>query len=186
MQIDPEKIEQSIIAQAVEEIVSSRDIYQEVSAGIVARIDKLFEESVKDRIQTVVDSAVKDGFDRSYCRVDSFGRPVGEPTTIAQQLEKQVGNYWSQIVDREGKPTTNSYGSAGTRAEWLMTKLVAADFQGEMKQHVINLGGTLKDKLRAELHETVNKLLSEVFHVRSWEDQQGNRGDRSSIDPKQK
>ena len=40
-----------------------------------------------------------------------------------------------------------------------------------MKQHVVNWGGALKDRLRGELHETVNKLLSDVFTVKSAFDQ---------------
>ncbi len=185
MQINQEKIEQSIIAQAVDEIVSERDIRDRVKAEVSARIDKIFKDTVEAQIAEVVTATVKTGFERSYCKVDSFGHPVGEPTTIARELEKQVSGYWNQTVDNEGKPTTDNYRSKGTRAEWLMTKLVAADFQGEMKQHVVNLGGTLKDKLRAELHETVNKLLSEVIHVRSYEDQHGRRMDRSCIDPEE-
>ena len=49
--------------------------------------------------------------------------------------------------------------------------MAAADLGDEMKQHIVNVAAQLKDGLRKELHETVNKLMSEVFHVRSWDDQ---------------
>lgn len=52
-----------------------------------------------------------------------------------------------------------------------MSKMVADDFNGHMKQHVVNVGGALKDQLRASLHGTVNELLSEVFRVNSQGDQ---------------
>jgi hypothetical protein len=63
-----------------------------------------------------------------------------------------------------------------------MMQMVAADFRDGMKQHVVNIGGALKDKLRTELHETINRLLADVFHVRSVSDQSTNRSDRSLID----
>ena len=44
--------------------------------------------------------------------------------------------------------------------------------------------GTLKDRLRLELHETVNKLLTQVFHVRTPDDETKDRRDGSSIHPK--
>lgn len=185
MQIDQQKIEQAIIEQAVAEVIHQEALHQQVNNAIALRIDEIFKDTAEKQISEAVAKAIETGFERSYCKIDSFGRPVGEPTTIAKELEKLVSGYWNQRVDSEGKPTEDNYRSKGTRAEWLMTKMVAADFQGEMKQHAINLGGTLKDKLRAELHDTVNRILSEIIHVRSLDDQNVNRNDMSTIHPRE-
>ena len=115
-------------------------------------------------------SIAKAGFEREYQRVDSFGSPTGEKTTIRAELEKLISGYWNAKVDDQGKPSDAYYAKA-TRAEWLMAKMCAADFQGEMKQHVVNLGAGLKDSLRNELRSTLDRLLGEVFHVRSATDQ---------------
>lgn len=183
MEINQEKIEAAIIEQAVAELVSNKDIYSRVKEIVEKKVNDIFKESAEARIQEAVNSAIREGFDHSYCKVDYMGRPVGEPTTVAAELNRMIGGYWNQIVDKQGKNCDSSYSSFGTRAEWIMTQMVAADFKGEMKQHVVNLGGALKDKLRTELHETVNGLMSEVFHVRTPGDDAAKNSGRACIDP---
>ena len=70
-----------------------------------------------------------------------------------------------------------------SRAEWQMVQLVAADFQGEMKQHIVNLGGSLKDHLRIQLRSTLDNLLSEVFHVQSEGDRELNKPVEAALIP---
>lgn len=182
MQLDQERIENAIIKEAASKIIGDDELYERVKRAIDLRIDKLWKETAEERIRSEVELAISDGFEKSYRKVDSFGQANGEPTTIRKELERLIAGYWDQRVGRDGKPTDSSYSST-SRAEWMMTQLVAADFQGEMKNHVVNLGGALKDALRAELHGTVNKLLSDVFKVRSLDDQGKKRQDSSIIEP---
>lgn len=185
MELNQTRIEDAIVREVADKIIGDDDLYARVKRAVDERIDRHFKTTADARIQSAIEVAVSKGFEHEYCRVDSFGKRQGESTTIRAELEKMIAGYWNETVDRNGKPSTG-YGDKMTRAEWMMTQLVAADFQGEMKQHVVNLGGALKDKLRASLHETVNKLLSETFHVNSEGDRVTRRNDRSIIDPMQK
>ncbi len=182
MELNQERIENGIIAEVAQKMIGDDDLYERVKRAIDVRIDKLWKETAEARIQSEVELAIAAGFEKSYRKVDSFGLADGEPTTIRAELEKLIAGYWNQRVGRDGKPTESTY-STSTRAEWMMTQLVAADFQGEMQNHVVSVGGALKDALRAELHETVNKLLSGVFKVRSLDDQGKKRNDSSIIAP---
>lgn len=182
MELNQERIENGIIAEVADKIMGDDELYDRVKRAVDAKIDKLWKETAEDRIRSEVELAIAEGFEKSYRKVDSFGQTSGEPTTIRKELERLITGYWDQRVGRDGKPTDSSYSST-SRAEWMMTQLVAADFQGEMKQHVINLGGALKDQLRSELHGTVNRLLSDVFKVQSADDQGKKRQDSSIIAP---
>jgi uncharacterized membrane-anchored protein YjiN (DUF445 family) len=185
MELSQEAIEEGIICKVADEMIHSADMRKRIQHAVDERIDKLFQTVANAQITRAVEEAIKQSFEREFCRVDSFGQQVGKTTTIRKELEILIGDYWNTKVDKQGKPCT-SYSSSITRAEYIMTKLVAADFEGEMKQHVINIGSSLKDKLRSELHETVDKLLSEVFHVRSKGDNTTNQMDKSLIHPNQK
>lgn len=185
MEIDKQRIEDAIVKQVAADLISDDALWDRAKRAFDARIEKLWTEVAESRLRSEIELAISNGLEREYCKVDSFGQQKGEKTTIRAELEKQIGGYWNTKVDKNGKPSSG-YGADMTRAEWMMTQLVAADFQGEMKQHVINLGGALKDKLRGELHETVNRLLSETFNVKSWDDQNKDRRDRSIIQPPQK
>lgn len=180
--LDQKRIEDAIVSEVADKLITDDDLYSRVTRAVDARIEKHFKEVADAQIRNAIELAVVAGFESEYQRVNSFGQPEGAKTTIRAELEKLIGGYWNAKVDRQGKPS-DSYGNV-TRAEWQMTQLVAADFAGEMKTHVVKLGGTLKDKLREELQGTLNNLLSEVFHVRSLDDQARDRRDGSVIHPK--
>lgn len=183
MQIDQEKIEAAIVREAADNIIHDDAIYERVKRDIDARVEKLFSDRVEKAITDKIDGMVLAGFDAPYTKRDGFGRPLGEPTTISAELERAIQGYWTSRVDKQGKPTDSSYSST-TRAEWLMLQICADDFQKEVKQHVINVAGHLKDGFRLQLNETVNTLLSEMFKVRSLDDQARDRRDNSIIQPK--
>jgi hypothetical protein len=182
MELNQERIEAGIIAEVADKMIGAAELFERVKREITARIDKLWSEVAADRIRSEVELAIADGFERSYQRVNQFGQPEGEKTTIRAELNRLIAGYWDARVDRSGKATDSTYGTT-TRAEWMMVQLVASDFQGDMKQHIVNLGGSLKDALRAELYGTVNKLLSDVFHVKTEGDKKVPDSGRAIIDP---
>ncbi|PQA72184.1 hypothetical protein [Brucella oryzae] len=182
MEIDKKRIEDAIIQQVASDLISDESLWDRAKRAFDVSIEKLWTEVAETRLRSEIELAIANGFEREYIKLDSFGQQNGEKTSIRAELEKQINGYWNTRVDRQGKPS-NAYGSDMTRAEWMMTQLVAADFKGEMKQHVVNLGGSLKDHLRKQLHETVNGLLSEVFYVRSQGDEELKRQDRSTTKP---
>lgn len=179
MELNQQRIEDGIIAEVAGKMIGDDDLYRLATRAIETRVDKLWKEAAEKRINTIVENAITSGFDHEYRKIDGFGREQGEKTTIRAELERLISGYWNEMVDREGKPSSSSYTTV-PRAQWLMTKMCAADFSKELQPHVLNVAGALKDHFRKELHGMVNNLLSEVFHVRSLEDQ--GKG-REIIDP---
>ena len=103
---------------AVEEIVVTG-----IRAGIEKRIDAVFAAQAQELVNAAVERSVVDGFNREYQRVDSFGTKVGEKTTIQRELDQLATNYWSTLVDKQGKPCGSSSYNSTTRAEYMMTKI---------------------------------------------------------------
>ena len=170
MEINQEKIEAAIVEQVVHKLIGQDELYERVRRGIEDRINKVFAERVDGLLADVVANIVKEGFEREYRKADSFGRPTGEPTSIAKELEQLVSGYWTERVDRNGKKTDSSYSST-SRAEWMMMQICADDFSKEMKQHTVNVAGALKDHFRSVLQEHIAVMLSDVFRVNSQGDQ---------------
>lgn len=171
MQFDIEKIESAIVQEVADRIVGEDQISGLVRREIIRRVDEIWEKTVNAEIRQHIEAAIREGFDRPFTKVDSFGRAVGAPTTIGAELEKLISGYWNTRVDAKGEPCSNTYTPTTSRAEWVMMQMVAKDFVGSMQQHVTNIGGALKDNLRRELNGTVDRLLSSVFHVKSLGDQ---------------
>ena len=140
-----------------------------IRKGIAERIDKVFAEHASAVVQKIAADAVLNGFERTYQKVDNWGSKVGTPTSIKQELERMVGDYWSERVDSKGNRTDSSYSSM-SRAEFLMTQICADDFSKTMKEHATNVTGALKDGLRIQLGKQMDNMLSGLFSVKSLQD----------------
>lgn len=183
MQIDQSQIEKAIVEQAVDKLIGDDDLYGRVKRGIDARINALFADKVDGLIADNIEKLTKEGFDRQYCKVDSFGRPSGEPTTISKQLESLLHNYWDQRVDRNGKKADSGSYNTVSRAEWTMSQICADEFSKELKQHVVNVSAALKDHFRGVLNQHIAIMLSDVFKVQSQGDRDLNKPGASCISP---
>lgn len=169
MEINQDAIQRAIVNDVVDRIFGEGDVLADVDREVTKRIDAIFAETVETLIQEKIESVVKSGFDREYRKVDAFGRPESEPTTISKELDRMISTYWSQKVDRNGKPTDNTFSSV-TRAEWMMVKICGEDFHQHLKQESVNVTAHLKDSLRDELRKWTDDTLHSLFRVKSQQD----------------
>ena len=171
LNINEEDLKNAIVEKAADELLKHNDdLSAMVNKEVQRRIEKIFVDRADAQIAAAVDAAVQKGFDVEYQRVNNWGQPEGEKTTIRAQLDKLIGGYWTTKVDsRTGKPG-DSYNST-TRAEYLMTQICAENFSEEMKKHATNIAGHLKDGLRGQLASVMDNMLNDLFHVKSLQDQ---------------
>lgn len=177
LNIDPKTLEAEVVRQAVDQILGADGgeafsrYLDDIQRGVDNRIDKIFADRADALIQSALDAAIKDGFEREYSRVNQWGKREGAGTTsISKELERLVSSYWSERVDRNGKPTDSNY-NAVTRAEYLMTQICAEDFSATMKQSAVQVTGALKDGMRDQLAVHMDRLLDGLFKVKSLQDQ---------------
>ncbi|HYC00390.1 MAG TPA: hypothetical protein VEC57_14730 [Candidatus Limnocylindrales bacterium] len=172
LSFNEEDLKAAVVQKAADEFIQGADDLDGlVAKEVKRRLDAIFVERAEKQIADAIDEAVRDGFNREYQRVTAWGEPSGPKTSIRAELEKTVGAYWSQSVDkRTGAASTSDYNSV-TRAEYLMTQICAKDFTEGMKQSVANVTGALKDGLRVQLAAQMESMLSNLFHVKSLADQ---------------
>lgn len=171
LNINEEDLKKAIVEKAADELLrQDDDLSGMVRAEVSRRIQKIFVDRVDAQIAAAVDEAVNKGFDTEYQRVNQWGQPEGEKTTVRAQLDKLIGGYWTTKVDaRSGKPS-DGYNTT-TRAEYLMTQICAENFSEEMKKHALNIAGHLKDGLRGQMANVMDGMLNELFRVKSLQDQ---------------
>ena len=175
MEFNQEKLEQAIIDKVAEELVVSVDLRDRIRREVDTRITKVFAEQTDNIITERVNEAVRDGFNKEFTPVNSFGKPTGAPTTIAKLLEEFVKNYWSQKVDQYGKPTDSSYSTKMTRAQYVMAQICAQDFSKDVKDMAVDVTGQLKDGLREQLKSGVDEMVHKLFNVRTEADKAARR-----------
>lgn len=172
MELNKTTIEEAVIARVCDQIMDEWQWREQAREALAKRIDAAFKNGVDEVVDAAISKAVADGFDHEYRKaVDVFGKAAGETTTVRAELAKLVSGYWTQKVDKYGKPvSSDTYGDKITRAEWHMTQVCAADFTAAMKQEAVNVTAALKDGLRKELRASTDKMLSELFRVKSVQD----------------
>ena len=170
MQIDQAAIQAAVIDRVAEEIQSDWDWKSDARKMIAEKIDAAFEGGVADIVNATVKQAVDAGFDHEFSKADIFGAASGPKTTIRRELVKLIDGYWSQKVDRNGNPDTRSYGDKITRAEWHMMQVCGEGFSKDMKQEVVNIAAGFKDGLRVQLRGSMDKMLNDLFKVKSTQD----------------
>ena len=172
LNIDSQAVIELAAQKVADQVMYADDDIQSVARKIIeAKIDRIWKENAEKAVLDAIDGAVSGALDRVYFSVDSFGQKSGEATTIRTQLVKQADAYWSQRVDRHGKPDTGSYGDKMTRAEYVMAQVCAEDFTKQMKQHAVSVTAAMKDGFRKQLAAHVDGLLDELFRVKSVQDQ---------------
>ena len=167
--LDNAKIMEAVVEKVVDEFVRTEgDLYSEVEKRINKKIDALFLKSVEPRIQQEIDKALTDCFHREYQKRSAWGEAEGQPTTISKELEKLMGDFWSEKVNAStGTPA--SYNGI-TRAEYAMAKVLGEDFNKTIKAHLVQSAAGLKDGLRNVLRAEIDTMLGNLFHVRSGQD----------------
>jgi len=171
LNINESDIKDAIVQKAADDILANLDLDQMIRKDVTARIDKIFTATAEKQIEAMVNEAITDGLNREYQRVNSWGEPVGEATTIKQSLERIVSGYWTEKVDPKTGKRSNSDYNAVTRAEYIMTTVCADSFSDQMKAMTLSIAGHMKDGLRSQLAQQVDSMLGELFRVQSLQDQ---------------
>lgn len=166
--LDNAAIMEAVVGRLVDEFMRNDDqLYDEVERRISKKLDALFLKSVEPRIQQELNRALVDVFHKEYQKTTSWGENDGEKTTISKELEKLMSNFWAQTVDKDGKPST--YAKL-TRAEFTMAKVLGDDFGKQTERYMIQAAAWLKDGMRDHLRGEVDKMLANLFHVKSAQD----------------
>ena len=171
LNINEEDLKAAIVAKAADEILShDSELSGLIAREVKSRIDKIFAERAMAQVEKAIDETVHNCFERDYQRVTAWGQPEGEPTSIRKELERTVSGYWSAKVDPRTGRADGGYNSV-TRAEYLMTQICAEDFSKQMKDSAVNITGHLMDGLRNLMGKVMDDILSELFKVKSLQDQ---------------
>jgi hypothetical protein len=132
---------------------------------IAKRVDKLFAERADALLTETLAKVFEEGLNRQFQRVDDFGDPVGEPTTLKKELARLTDEYWKQRVDKgSGKPCEKAYGSI-TRAEFLMVQMCAKGLSSELNHITDDVVLALREQLTDAVVKWVEDHVDSKFRV---------------------
>jgi len=91
-QIDESKLHDAIVSEAADRLIDSdTDLTGLVQKEVTRRVDQIFADTARAKIDDAISASVSDGFNREYQRIDSWGNASGAPTSIKKELDKIIG-----------------------------------------------------------------------------------------------
>ena len=160
---------EDIIDKLAEKIISvdyaSDDYESKISTQVQKKIDGKLTEAVNKAFLNAIDeklNAILDTIISGEVRpVNIWGEPVGEKTTIRDQLTKRAKDFWLQKVDKNGKACDSYYGVP--RHEHLMQETVKKEFESVVKANIDGVISGLKEALRVDLMKVVDDQMKRAF-----------------------
>ncbi len=148
MNIDQSKIEDAVIAQAVEQIVQGTNEDYQFKQSILKRVGEIITE----KVQSQVDGFLRDGLSSlTFKDTNTHGEKKGPDKTLLEFVDDRITKHLSDLVDSNGKKT-DSWGSSDrqSRLGWII-QLAA---EKEIKKHV----ETLATEMRGEIAKSIMGL----------------------------
>lgn len=155
---------QQIIDSLVDNLQS--DARENVISEVRSSITKAIQAEITVIVARVIQEETCKTFDSVFQPVDPWGEKTGEPTTIREIFRQRCKDWWSQKVDREGKPMTSSYGrdSAPTMANWhaenAMKEIVSKEFPAQMGELIKETKAALGLAMTQQVHAIVQRTLA--------------------------
>lgn len=150
--LDTRTIQDGIVSGAIDMIV--KDCRAQIVETVHARVSAV--------INAEVNKLVHDAFiGNRYQPVTSWGEPKGEPTTIKNEIEKSISEWWKQRVDDKGEPS--GYSSARPRATWIAQNVALEVLNGSLKAETAKLVGETRDLIKAGVSKAVTDTLEQLW-----------------------
>jgi len=135
-----------------EDIKEDYDYQGMIESAISEKISKIKKE-IKDIIGKDIKEYVHSLVRGEIQPVDQWGEPVGNKTTIKQQIIDVANNYLSEYVTPDGK--TSAYSSKQTRLQYVVKQVLESSFSKEFNEVVSNYMREVKANLPKQLSKEI-------------------------------
>lgn len=138
-------------------------IIDEIRDNVLEDIRKTTRENTQQRISAtvseVISEAARSTLDGTFQPVNCFGEKTDKPTTLRDIFVQRTREWWTQKVDRAGKPTS-SYGAFGTMAEWHISEVVTKIVREEMNAAFVPIIAQSKAQLSAAITAAIAEIVA--------------------------
>lgn len=163
--IDTDEIKKQVVDGLVRALVmeygtSSDDEFSDVRTRLFKEAEERLSDSIQKEVDDHLDAFIYKELDKPRQRTDTFGKPVGDPETIAQRIERAAIKYLDRNVNEDGREVASShYGKTSTRVEWLVMKTVA----GALDRDVTKRIDEACRQAKAQFMEKITQITSETM-----------------------
>ncbi len=164
IEFDQEAIENKIVEQAVEKVVSR---YEEWDlSGLEERVKKIIESTVTARCDAIVKPIIERGIEAFTFQVTNrFGEGDGKPTTLTEYIVGLAEVYLQGRVDYQGKPQkpdSYRYSENQTMLCWMIKEhlqySISIAMKDAVKQVINGIAPALAETCEIQIRAAVTDL----------------------------
>lgn len=144
-------------AEEWHEIPFSDVVDSKIENALKGFIDKM-NPFIQQRIEEIMSAKIEEVFTQPFQRVDSWGKPLGEPVTIKDLIAEQAQSYWTTKVNECGEISSN-YGTKIPRSEYYAKKVMEEVYNQELVKTVKKMAVELKNKIPETISEEITKTV---------------------------
>ena len=142
-------------------------LVEQLTEGAKSDIARFVNDEVKTAVRSQVSAIIVDTarktFDGTFQPINHYGEKVGEPTTIRDMFVKEAKEWWTLKVDREGRPSTDSYGDKLTMAQFHAKQAMDAVVRDTMKTMFEPLLADAKQQLAGAFTQSISELVNKTL-----------------------
>ena len=141
-----------------EDLPFSEVVDNKISKALSGIIDAL-KPAIQEKIDCLIEKEVEKVFTSPFQRVDRWGEPKGKPITIRDIIATETQDYWSTIVDHNGKPSSEYHSDKQQRSVYYAKKVMTQVYDKELVSVVQNIAKDLKSRIPATIADEMTKTI---------------------------
>lgn len=145
----------STAPESWEEVPFSEVVDRNIGKAIGNLIDTM-TPLLQDRINDIINRETEKIFNSPFQRVDSWGKPIGDPISVRDMIKEITTKYWDTAVNDKGEPVS-SYGQRVSRAEYYAGKVMREYYNKQLVGEVEKMAAELRDKIPETISSEISK-----------------------------
>lgn len=156
--ITKEDILDRVAGQIVDQL--GEDAAQDIRKFVTSKV----QENILKTVDALVSNQARAAFETVFQPVDAFGEKVGSPTTLREAFLAKCKQWWTQKVDKEGRPSSG-YGADRTMAQHHAGEVVRDLISKEMQKELIPLMGQAHQQLAQAVLNSIADIVNRNFKL---------------------
>lgn len=152
---------EDILSRVAESLIEQ--MTEEARAGIARFVNDEVKTAVRSQVSAIIMDTARKTFDGTFQPINHYGEAVGEPTTIRDMFVKQAKEWWSLKVDREGRPSQDSYGDKKTMAQFHAQAAMDLVVRETMKTQFEPLIADARQQLAGAFTQAIGELVTRTM-----------------------
>jgi uncharacterized membrane-anchored protein YjiN (DUF445 family) len=152
--------------ESLDEAVKSQiitGVVKKISDDVIRSVKYEAEKKVQERVNELVDSTYNEFLNGTVSLTDKWGDVTKKNVSIKNLIKEQCDKWLTETVDKDGRPSRDTWGSNKTRVEYFVDQQISKQTKSMSEQIVKKVNEEMKKFITDSLKDSIGeKLVKEI------------------------